>query len=215
MKLYGLAGSGNVRTVLAVANRLGISLDVEFLDVFAGELATPEFMALNPNKKVPVLVDGDFVLWESIAIAKYLCAQVEGQTLYPQGMRAQAEVDQWLCWELAHYNQAFGSLAWESVALPKFFGKEGNQAVSDDCVEKLKRYAGVLEAHLEGRNYMVGDDITLADYAIIHIEFMKEAVPFDWSPYPNVNAYYERMRVTPHWKSTAVAPEEMGRRQPA
>ena len=56
---------------------------------------------------------------------------------------------------------------------------------------------------LERRDYLVGDDITLADYSVINIEGFKDMVPFDWSPYPHVNAYYERMRTVPHWAQTA------------
>ena len=81
---------------------------------------------------------------------------------------------------------------------------------------ELARWAPVLESHLKGRQYVVGDGITLADYSLIHVETFKEAVPFDWSPYPNVNAYYERMRAVPHWAKTAPSsPEAIGRRPKA
>ncbi|MEK7836111.1 MAG: glutathione binding-like protein, partial [Pseudomonadota bacterium] len=70
-----------------------------------------------------------------------------------------------------------------------------------------------LESHLIGRSYLVGESITLADYSVTHVEMFKEAIPFDWSPYPNINKYYERMRTVPHWAKTAPAsPEAMGRR---
>jgi glutathione S-transferase len=75
----------------------------------------------------------------------------------------------------------------------------------------------VLDQHLATRDYAVGNAITIADYSLIHLEGFKEAVPFDWSPYPNLNAYYERMRTVPHWARTAPPSREaIGRRpQPA
>ncbi len=76
----------------------------------------------------------------------------------------------------------------------------------------MNQYAAVLNTHMEGREFAVGDHITLADYALIHVEFFKEMIPFDWSPYPQLNAYYERMRVVPHWKKSEVPPEQLGRK---
>ena len=89
---------------------------------------------------------------------------------------------------------------------------EPNQALIEWCIEKLNHYAPVLEVSLQGRDYLVGDGLTLADYAVAHQEMFVDAVPFDWMEYPNITAYYERMRNNPHWAKTAVAPEAMGRR---
>ncbi|MBL4594334.1 MAG: glutathione S-transferase family protein, partial [Flavobacteriales bacterium] len=73
-------------------------------------------------------------------------------------------------------------------------------------------FAAVLNKHLEGRMYMVGDNLTLADYSMIHVEFFKDAIPFDWTPFPHLNAYFERMRQSPHWLATAPSsPEAIGR----
>ena len=212
MKLYYVQGSPNCRKVHAVINHLGIKVDFAYLDFFAGDLATEEFGRINPNRMVPVLVEGDFKLWESNAIIQYLAEQVPGNSLFPQDPKMRAEVNRWLCWELAHYNQALGTLSFEAVAKPNFLQMETNQPLVDWCKERLGRYAPVLEAALQGRNYLVGDGPTLADYAVAHQESFVEAVPFDWTPYPNVIAFYHRMRSNPHWASTAVLPEEMGRR---
>ncbi len=204
MQLYALYGSNNVRKVQAVATALDLRLEMVWLSFAEREHLKPGFLALNPNHKVPVLVDGDFILWESNAITRYLCEQRPGNALYPSAPRPRAKVDQWLCWELAHYNQALGTLVWEAIAKPGFIGEPSDEAVANWAGVQLARYASVLESHLDGRRFVVGDAPTLADYALIHIEAFKDAVPFDWSPYPRLNAYYERMRVDPHWQSTAV-----------
>lgn len=213
MKLYNVIGSGNCRKVLATINHLGIDVEIEHLDFFAGDLAKPEYHAINPNGMVPALTDGDFSLSESDAIMQYLADKVPGNSLFPQDPQTRADVVRWQCWELAHYNNAFGLLALETVLKPQFMQMEPNQPVVAHAQECLTRFAAVLEGHLSSRDYVVGDGITLADYSIINIEGFKDAIPFDWSAYPKVNAYYERMRAVPHWANTAPeSPEAIGRK---
>ncbi|NVK21199.1 MAG: glutathione S-transferase family protein [Kangiellaceae bacterium] len=202
MKLYGIYGSNNVRKVLSVAKHLGIELDIEWLSLYQMEHKTEEYLKLNPNGKVPTLVDEDFVLWETNAINRYLCAKVGGSELYPEDVRLRAQVDQWLSWELAHYNQALGTVAWEAVAKPQFLNMEGDKPVLDWATIKLEEFASVLDKHLENRKYMVSDHLTLADYAIVHIEIFRPMIPFDWSKYPNVSRYYDEISSIDNWKST-------------
>jgi glutathione S-transferase len=199
MKLHYVVGSPNCRKVHAVLNHLGISAEFEYLDFFAGDTRKPGYLALNPNGMVPTLHDGDLILWESNAIMQYLAARAPANTLYPRDEAIRADISRWHCWELAHYNKAFGALSFETVAKPNFMKMAPDDATVTWSKRELARHAPVLESHLKGRKYLVGDDITLADYSVIHAEGFKEAIPFDWSPYPNINAYYERMRAVPHW----------------
>ena len=213
MKLYYVVGSPNCRKVHAVLNHLVISAEFEYLDFLAGETKKPEFLALNPNGMVPTLCDGDLVLWESNAIMQYLAAKAPANTLYPRDDATRADISRWQCWELAHFNKAFGALAFETVAKPNFLKMAPDEATVGWSKRELARHAPTLESHLKGRKYLVGDDVTLADYSVIHAEGFKEAIPFDWSPYPNINAYYERMRAVPHWAKTAPSsPQAIGRR---
>ena len=212
MKLYVIAGSPNSQKTLAVVSHLGIDLDIVYMDFFEGTHRQPDFLGMNPNGMVPTLVDGDFKLWESNAINQYLCSKVPGNTLFPEDIKLRTDITRWLSWELAHYNRAFGSLLFETVIKSQFLNQELNQPLIDSATESLTRFAKVLNAHVDGRTYVVGEDITLADYALIHIEFFKEAIPFDWQPYPHLNAYYERMRQIPHWQVRRPgSPEEIGR----
>ncbi len=213
MKLYAVVGSGNCHKVQATASRLGIDLDVEYQDFFAGDLTRPEFLALNPNGRVPTLVDGDFTLWESNAIMQYLADKVPGNPLFPQDPQTRADIVRWQCWELAHFNNALGTIAYQAVLKVQLMKQEPNQPVVDDAMESLSEFAAVLEGHLSGRDYVVGNGITLADYSIINIEAFKEMIPFDWSGYPGLNAYFDRMRADPHWAGTAPeSPEAIGRK---
>ncbi len=213
MKLYNVVGSPNCRKVLAVADHLGLKLDIEYLDFFAGDLMKPDYAALNPNRMVPSLRDGDFVLWESNAIMQYLADSAPDNSVYPKHPKTRADIVRWLCWELAHFNKAFGALAFESVAKPAFLKQEGDKDIIRLSQSNLARFAPILDTHMKGRQFLVGDEVTLADYAMIHNEGFQTAVPFDWKPYAHLNAYFERARELPHWSATAPAsPAAIGRK---
>ena len=213
MQLYYVVGSPNCRKVHAVVNHLGLNVDMEYRDFFTGELQGPEYLGVNPNGMVPALRDGDLTLWESNAIMQYLAGKAPANTLLPRNMKACAEIVQWQCWELAHFNKALGVLSFETVAKPGFLNQSPDAGAVDWSKRELARFAPILDRALEGRDYLVGSDLTLADYSMIHLEGFKDAVPFDWTPYANVNAYFQRVAATPHWASTAPAsPEAVGRR---
>lgn len=122
---------------------------------------------------VPTLVDGDLNLWESNAIIQYLADKAGCDELFPTDSKKRADVVRWQCWELAHFNQAFGTLAFESVAKPSFMEMPSNEAVIEWSQQQLIRFATVLNNHLDGRLFMVGDGLTLADYSMIHVEFLR------------------------------------------
>ena len=110
MKIYHFPYSPNSRRVLAVAFHLGLEPELIKVDLGQGEQMRAEFLRLNPNHAIPVLVAGDFVLWESVAIMQYLANQVSSNTLWPVEPKAQADVSRWLCWSLAHWGPPAGSL---------------------------------------------------------------------------------------------------------
>lgn len=221
MKLYVVVGSPNSRKVEAVVDHLGLGHEIEreYLDFFAGDLKAPSHLALNPNGMVPALIDGGLRLWESNAIMQYLAdkagAAPRGDRLFPRDPAMRADVVRWMCWELAHFNRAFGILAFEAVAKPGFGLGPTNAPLVEAATANLARFAPVLDAHMAGRSHVAGDTITIADYAMIHLEGFKEAVPFDWTPYPNLNAYFERMRKVEHWAKTAPPSREAIGRRPA
>lgn len=213
MQLHVVVGSGNCRKVQATISSLGIDVDIEYLDFFAGDLSRPEYLALNPNGRVPTLTDGDFTLWESNAIMQYLADTIPANPLFPREPRIRADIVRWQCWELAHFNNAFATVAFETVLKAELLNQDPNLPVVEYAMESLGGFAGVLEGHLSNHDYVVGDGITLADYSIINIEGFKDMIPFDWSGYPRLNAYFERMRADPHWASTAPeSPEALGRK---
>ena len=216
MKLYYVVGSPNCRKVHAVANHLGVQLEIEYLDFFAGDHKRSDYLTMNANGMVPTFVDGDLVLSESNAIMQYLADGVPGNALLPTDRAARARINRWQSWELAHFNKALGVLAFEAVAKPNLMNTQGDAGLVKWSQGELARFAPVLEQALAGRRYLVGDTITLADYSVAHLEMFKDAVPFDWQPHPSINAYFERVRAEPHWARTAPpSPAAIGRRPAA
>ena len=216
MKLHTFVGSPNSRKVEAVIDHLGLKVDIQHHDFLAGELRSRDYVALNPNASVPTLVDGTFVLWESNAIMQYLADKVPGSSLFPRDPQQRADVVRWQCWDLAHFNRAFGTLAFETFAKPNLNIGPPEETLVALALTELARRAPVLERHLENRRYLVGNGITIADYSMIRFESYRTRTPFDWRPYPNINGYFDRMRTVDSWVRTAPPSlSEIGRRPQA
>jgi glutathione S-transferase len=199
MKLHTVPGSPNGRKVEAVIHHLGLQVEVVPYNLFNGELRGPEYVAINPNSMVPTLVDGSFKLWESTAIMQYLADKAGDEQLLPRDPQARADVTRWQCWALAHFNKAFGVLAFETVAKPRNnVGAPDDTAIAQ-ATTRLLRYAAVLDAHLAGRQYIVGQNATLADYSMLPFESYRGLVPFDWKPFANINAYFDKARMLEPW----------------
>jgi glutathione S-transferase len=215
MKLHTFGASPNTRKVEAVIDHLKLNVERVYHDFLAGELRSPDFLALNPNGSVPTLVDGDFVLWESNAIMQYLADKVPGNTLYPRDARVRADINRWLCWDLAHFNEAFGALAFETFVKQKLNIGPANATRVELALGWLERRAQVLEQHMKDRRYLVGESITIADYSMIRFESYRSRTPFDWSPYPAINAYFDHVRATDSWVRTTPDLTSIGRKPEA
>jgi glutathione S-transferase len=201
MQLYTHPLSSNSRRVTMAADHLGIALDLVEVN-----LADPgdrrRLEEVNPNSKVPVLVDGDFVLWESCAIMQYLAERTPGQELYPQAPVARADVQRWLFWASQHFAPAVGVLTWENV------WKRIVEGTGPDPVElargtaDLQRAAAVADGHLAQRRWLVGDRVTLADYAVAAPLMYLEQARLPLEAYPNLLAWFARVQELPAWRHT-------------
>jgi glutathione S-transferase len=143
-----------------VANELGIELETHTVDLRGGEQRAPEYLALNPNGKVPTLVDGDTVLWESNAIMCYLAGKGDTE-LWPKSAK-RYDILRWMFWESNHLTNALNRLFGQ-----KFFNRDNpDQNVIESATKSFRKYATVLDANLADNQYVTGDTLTLADFAI-------------------------------------------------
>ena len=160
MKVYTNLFSPNARKVHAVASELGIELETQTLDLRAGEQRTAEYLALNPNGKVPTLVDGDTVLWESNAIMCYLAGKGDTE-LWPKSAK-RYDILRWMFWESNHLTEALNRLFGQ-----RFFNRDNpDQGIIDRATKDFRKYAEVLDANLARNANVTGDTLTLADFAI-------------------------------------------------
>src|SRR5262245_39069553 len=115
MKVYSFHNSNNCRRVNATIAHLGLSVEVIEPSLQAGDLKKPEYLALNPNGKIPTLVDGDHHLWESRAIMVYLASKKPGNELWPNDPWAQADILRWQFWEASHLSRGTSPFAFERL----------------------------------------------------------------------------------------------------
>ena len=205
MKLYHFPASPNSRRVLAVAYHLGIELDLEEVNLVKGEHLRPAFVKLNPNHKIPTLVDGDFVLWESAAIMLYLVSKKHGSTLWSENPRVQADINRWLFWNVANWAPACGIFIFEHL-VKKFTNQGPPDPHEIERGEGLfHRFAAVLDDHLQGRAWLVGTNVTLADYAVGSYLDLSDAAQFPVQNYQEIGRWYGAIETLEAWKKSAPA----------
>jgi glutathione S-transferase len=197
MKLY-YAETLNPRKACAVAKHLNAPVEFVHVDLRKGENRTPEFLALNPNGKVPVLETGGGSLWESNAIMCYL-ARTAGSDLWPSDDDRQIEVMRWLSWDSQHFTRHAGSLYFEHIIKPAFGMGSADRAAVEEATGFFKRFAAVLDDHLSGRAYLVGDALTVADFAVGITLPYAERARLPLTGFPEVERWHARLSELPAW----------------
>ncbi|HME39387.1 MAG TPA: glutathione S-transferase family protein [Steroidobacteraceae bacterium] len=198
MKIYWIKAQAPMR-VLALVKHLGIEAELVELDLMAGGLKSPDYARLNPNMKVPTLVDGDKVLWEASAIMAYLCIK-SGSDMWPANNPAeQVEVLRWLSWNDCHWSTVVGPFYFEHV-VKATFGMGPPDTVSLKSREgDLAKYARVLDDHLAGRDYVACGRLTIADFQLASMAtyWRESAMPLETSP--NIARWIAGLMRIPAW----------------
>lgn len=200
MKLYLNPLSPNVRRVRLVVAVLGIDVEEKLLDFSKGEHKSPAFLALNPNGAVPTLVDGDFVLTESRAIMQYLASKKPEAGLLPSDEKGRADVVRWQFWDAAHFSPQLGTLAFEKMIKPMMGIGEPDAARIQESLTNFRRYAAVLNARLEGKRFVVGDALTLADLTLASSLMYAKQTEVPVAEFPALQAWFSRMCELDAWR---------------
>jgi glutathione S-transferase len=191
LKVWGRKTSINVQKVMWTVGELGIPHQRIDAGGLFGGLDTPEFAKLNPNRLVPVIDDNGFVLWESHAIVRYLAAEYGMGTLAPAERRQRALANQWMEWA--------NSTIYPDVILTCFLGLIRTPAKDRDvaAIEAAARRAGeklnILDAHLAGRSYILGELLTAADIANGALMYRYFNLDISRPQLANVEAWYQRL----------------------
>jgi len=199
MNFYTVNGSPNCRKVHAVINHLGLDVNIIELDMLAGDLEKPEYVALNPNGMVPALEDGELKLWESNAITQYLASTAPDNALYPDDPAIRADIHRWQNWEECHFNRACGNYLFENVLKTIFKMGEPDPAVLKEAEQNFKRFAKILEDQLEGRDFILGKDITIADFSVGSMLIYADAAGIPLASFKNISNWKDRMEAISSW----------------
>jgi glutathione S-transferase len=197
MKLY-YSETINPRKACAVARYLASPVELVRVDLRKGEHRTPDFLAMNPNGKVPVLEERDSILWEANAIMCRL-SDLSQADLWPHDER-QIEVMRWLSWDAHHFTRHAGTLYFEHIIRPALgMGSPDPEAV-EEAKGHFRRFAQVLDKHLGDRDFVVGHALTVADFALgVTLPYAGAAnIPVD--EFPNVQRWHARLDDLPAWR---------------
>lgn len=202
LQLYSFATPNGVKVAIAL-EELGLPYEAHLVNILANESWTPEFLALNPNGKIPAIIDPDgpggqpLALWESGAILQYL-ADKTGR-LVPADPGRRYETIQWVYFQMSSVGPMFGQVGF----FHKFKGREiEDKRPLERFVTESKRLFGVLEERLAGRTWMMGDEFTIADIALIgwvrgFVGFYQAGDLVDYGSLKHVPAWLERALARP------------------
>ncbi|CAI2440412.1 glutathione S-transferase family protein [Serratia liquefaciens] len=195
LKLLGKASSINVRKVLWTSHELALPLTREDWGSGFRSTQTAEFLALNPNGLVPVLIDGERVLWESNTICRYLAGREGRQDLLPTEPGARAEVEIWMDWQATELNNAWRYVFMSRVRQDAAYQDSQRLAAAE---REWNRLMGMLEQHLaQGKTYIAGATFSLAD-VVIGLSLNRWLMtPFVRPDYPRLQGYWQRLKQRP------------------
>lgn len=198
LKILGKPTSINVRKVLWLCEELELPHELEAWGASYRDTDTPEFRALNPNAMVPVIVDGDAVLWESNTICRYLAGQHGRDDLLPRDPLARARVEQWMDWQGGDLNNAW---RYAYMGLVRNSAAHQHLPAREASVVAWNRHMTMLEQQLEkAGDFATGAAFTLADIGLglsVNRWFM---TPIAHPDLPHVQAYYDRLATRPGFR---------------
>ena len=202
MKLYMHPVSMTSRPVRLLIAEHGLGVEEEMVDLMTGAHYQPQFVAVNPNRMVPVLEDGDFRLTESSAILKYL-ADKFNLPVYPKDLKQRARVNEIMDWFNTNFYRDYG-YGW---IYPQLFphhrrpGDEVQQATVAWGKERAEGWLKILNDYWLGpdQKYLCGDQITIADYFGVCLLTLGEVIGCDFRAYPNVKRWLDTMKRLPSW----------------
>ena len=208
MKLY-YSDILSARRACSVARYLDAPVEYIYLDLLKGDQKTPEYLAINPNGKVPTLVNGNRITWESDAVICQLSEDM-GADLWPHDAR-QIEITRWFSWNAQHFTRAGGALYFENIVKKRFGIGAPDRVVVEEALNDFRRYALVLNDHLAGRTWIVGESISVADFSVaMTLPYARDA-QLPLQDFPEVCRWHAQMGAIEAWRepfptrSTAVS----------
>src|SRR5713226_1387520 len=198
MRLYLFPPSARVLGIVALKNFIGLDCELNPIDLGRGDQLTPEYLALNPNRKSPTLKDGEFVLWESNAILFYMAAKRPESGLWPSDLRGQADVVRWLAWQSAHWDaESCGMVAFEKASKSVLGLGPADPAFIARGEQNFARFAAVLDESLRERMWLIGDALTIADFSVAGLVPSAARMALPVMDFPEIARWYAAIAALP------------------
>jgi len=197
LEIWGRPYSSNVIPVIWTAAECGIEYKLKLAGGSFGQLDTPEFARMNPNRLIPTIRDGDFALWESHAIVRYLCAKYATGKLYPDDIQQRAISDQWMEWCGSRAFMPVIQMFFATVRTdPAKVDQKIVKAHTDEAAEVLT----VLDHHLASHHYVAGDQFSMGDIPLGAVAYRYYNVDVERPVFVNIEAWYERLCERPAYQ---------------
>ncbi len=207
MKLYLFPPSGRVVGIVALKNHLALDCELVPVDLGRGDQRTPDYAALNANRKVPTLDDEGHVVWESNAILFSPGIQAPGQRrLADPDARRQSDVLRWLFWESAHWDaESVGMVTYEKNSKSVLGLGPPDPGFVERGEQNFRRFAAVLNDSLRDKTWLAGDRLTIADFSIGGLVPSAERLALPLASFPEVRRWYEGLASLPAWRDALTA----------
>jgi glutathione S-transferase len=203
LEIWGRTNSINVQKVMWTVGELGLQHVRHDAGGAFGVVDTDDYAAMNPNRLVPTVRDGDLVLWESHAIVRYLTAKYDAGGLWPTDIAARAISDRWMDWMSTTLNDPMRVVFWGLIRTPP--EERDHAAIKANAVTLGKAFF-VLDAALDGREYVAGDRLTMGDIPVGCATYRYFGLDVDRPALPNVEAWYERLAEKPAFREHVMLP---------
>lgn len=190
LTIHGRINSINVQKAVLACEELRLPYERRDAGGAFGIVQTPAYKAMNPNGLVPVLIDGDLVLWESNAIVRYIAAEYGAGSLWPLDARTRALSDRWMDWAAFTLYPAYAAAFMGLVRTPP---EKRDMAAIEASIAKTHPLLAILDRELEGITFLAGDRPTIGDLGLLPSVFRWLNMPVDRPPAPNVEAWCERL----------------------
>lgn len=197
LEVWGRRNSSNVMSVMWAIGELGLPHRRHDVGGSFGGTDRPDYLAMNPNGRVPTIEDEGFVLWESNAIVRYLSRRYGESGLLPQSETGYALADQWMDWSKTSAYPLFIELFMALVRTEPAKRDAGRIA---DSAERLGQALGILDAHLAGRSFIADDRLTMADIPFGPIAYRYFNLEITRPELPNLSDWYERVCERPAYR---------------
>jgi len=202
LKVWGRRSSANVQKVMWLVGELKLAHEHVPAGGPYGVVSEPKFRAMNPNGLVPVIEDDGLVMWESNAILQYLASKKPDSGVLPTDPRRRALVTQWQCWDLAHWDPACATLIFERMVKKLLGLGEPDPAEIKKGEDRFKSSATVLDAQLQGRKYITGDTLTVADFSVGASLNLAQPAQLPVDQYKEIVRWHAGLSELPAWRKT-------------